>query len=160
MAGAMIEGNTGGRRAIDAPINMIPMIDLLASMIAFLLMTAVWVHVGQVRAQQPVSHAVDLPVLAPRDHLTLTLSPDSLQLGATAADRVTVPGRARRAERLGEQLRLRHAAAPQLRDVRIQSDGAVNYQDVVEAMDVVYAVWGAGLAQGRPLSDAVNIEFL
>lgn len=161
MAGAVVEsGGSGGRKSIDAPINMIPMIDLLASMIAFLLMTAVWVHSGQVRAQQPTSRSGDAPVVtAPAEHLTLTLSPDSLQVGATAADAVTLSGRAQRIERLREQLRQRHLAAPHVREVWIQSDGTVSYQDVVEAMDAVYSVWGAGLAPGRDLSDAVTIQF-
>lgn len=160
MAGAVIEGGgSNGRRSVDAPLNMIPMIDLLASMIAFLLMTAVWVQVGQVRARQPVSTPSDPTVVVPTDHLTLTLSPDSLQVGASAADAVVVSGRAQRVERLREQLRQRHQAAPHLREVWIQSDGAVSYQDIIEAMDAVYSVWGAGLAPGRSLSDAVSIQF-
>jgi len=152
-------GGSNGRRSVDAPLNMIPMIDLLASMIAFLLMTAVWVQVGQVRARQPVSTPSDPVVVAPADHVTLTLSPDSLQVGASAADAVVVSGRAQRVERLREQLRQRHQAAPHLREVWIQSDGAVSYQDIIEAMDAVYSVWGAGLAPGRSLSDAVSIQF-
>lgn len=160
MSGAVIEGPSGGRRAIDAPINMIPMIDLLASMIAFLLMTAVWVHAGQVRAQQPTSQPVDRPLVVPTEHLTLTLSPDSLQVGMTAADRETVGGRGGRADRLRALLARRREAAPHLREVWIQSDGAVDYQDVIAVMDTVYSVWGAGLAPGRPLSEAVTIQFM
>ena len=160
MSGAVIEGPSGGRRAIDAPINMIPMIDLLASMIAFLLMTAVWVHTGQVRARQPVSPPFDRPLVEPTEHLTLILSPDSLQVGITAADNETVAGRGGRADRLRALLARRHEAAPQLRDVWIQSDGSVDYQDVIAVMDTVYSVWGAGRPPGLPLSDAVTIQFM
>lgn len=160
MSGAVIEGPSGGRRAIDAPINMIPMIDLLASMIAFLLMTAVWVHAGQVRAQQPLSQPVDRPLVVPAERLSIILSPDSLQVGSTAADSETVGGRGGRADRLRALLGRRHEAAPQLRDVWIQSDGSVDYQDVIAVMDTVYSVWGAGLAPGRPLSEAVTIQFM
>lgn len=161
MAGVAVEGagGAGGRRSVDAPLNMVPMIDLLASMIAFLLMTAVWVHVGQVQATQPVSPSSEPTIVTPAEHLTVALSPDSVRVGATAADAVTVAGRTRRIERLRELLLRRHQAAPHLREVWIQSDGAVSYQDVVEAMDAVYSVWGAGVAPGRPLSDAVTIQF-
>ena len=159
MAGAVVEGASNGRRQVDSPINMIPMIDLLASMIAFLLMTAVWVHVGELQSRQPVSRPSDAPVVAPTAHLILVVSPDSVRVGETAVDAATVAGRERRVERLREQLRLRRAADPHLREVWIQSDGAVNYQDVVDVMDLVYSVWGDGLAPGRPLSDAVTIQF-
>ena len=138
---------------------MIPMIDLLASMIAFLLMTAVWVQVGALQSRQPVGRPVDAPAAAPAAHLTLVVSPDSVRVGETAVDATTVAGRAQRTQRLRELLRQRRAADPQLRDVWIQSDGAVNYQDVVDVMDLVYSVWGDGLAPGRPLGDAVTIQF-
>ncbi|MDB4932978.1 MAG: Biopolymer transport protein [Myxococcaceae bacterium] len=159
MAGAVVEGPSGGRRQVDSPINMIPMIDLLASMIAFLLMTAVWVEVGAVRATQPVSRPADAPAVDPAPHLTLMVSTDAVRVGETAADAATLAGRAGRVRRLSEALRLRHAADPHLRLVRIQSDGAVPYQDVIEVMDAVYSVWGDGLAPGRRASDAVTIEF-
>ena len=42
-----------GASATDAQINMVPMIDLLVSCIAFLLMTAVWTQIGAVQASQP-----------------------------------------------------------------------------------------------------------
>jgi biopolymer transport protein ExbD len=45
MAGALLgDGGSGGRRALDSDINLIPMIDLLFVTIAFLLVTAVWSH--------------------------------------------------------------------------------------------------------------------
>ena len=54
MGGVSVEGGGGGgKKAVDSNINMVPMIDLLVSCIAFLLMTAVWVQTGAVEAQQP-----------------------------------------------------------------------------------------------------------
>lgn len=53
MAGVSVEAGGGGRRTVDSNVNMVPMIDLLLSTIAFLLMTAVWTQTGAVRAAQP-----------------------------------------------------------------------------------------------------------
>lgn len=43
-------GKSGGRREVDAELNLIPFIDLLSVLILFLLMTAVWVQVSQMSA--------------------------------------------------------------------------------------------------------------
>jgi biopolymer transport protein ExbD len=45
---------TGGRRALDSEINMIPMIDLLMVTISFLLITAVWSHMARLNADAQV----------------------------------------------------------------------------------------------------------
>jgi biopolymer transport protein ExbD len=55
MAGVSVdEGGKGGRRSLDAEINMIPMIDLLMCLIAFLLLTAVWSTMARVNANANV----------------------------------------------------------------------------------------------------------
>lgn len=55
MAGVSVdEGGKGGRRSLDSEINMIPMIDLLMCLIAFLLLTAVWSTMSRVNANANV----------------------------------------------------------------------------------------------------------
>jgi biopolymer transport protein ExbD len=52
MAGGMDLGGRGrGKKPLDAVINLVPFIDLMAVTIAFLLITAVWTQTGA----QPVS---------------------------------------------------------------------------------------------------------
>jgi biopolymer transport protein ExbD len=43
-------GNKDGRREVDAELNLIPFIDLLSTLILFLLLTVVWVQVSQMSA--------------------------------------------------------------------------------------------------------------
>jgi biopolymer transport protein ExbD len=43
-------GSSGGRRNVDAELNLIPFIDLLSVCILFLLMTAVWVEIAKMSA--------------------------------------------------------------------------------------------------------------
>jgi biopolymer transport protein ExbD len=50
MAGVSVDGEKGGKRKVDAEINMIPMIDLLMVTISFLLITAVWSHSSRLEA--------------------------------------------------------------------------------------------------------------
>jgi len=42
----------GGKRSLDAEINLVPFIDLLSMCICFLLMTAIWVEIGSVQIRQ------------------------------------------------------------------------------------------------------------
>lgn len=51
----MAPSQSGGRRSVDAEINLVPFIDLLCSLIAFLLMTAVWAQVASLEVQQTAS---------------------------------------------------------------------------------------------------------
>ncbi len=52
-------GRKGGRRSVDAELNLIPFIDLLSTCILFLLMTAVWVQVSKMSAlSQPSGEAL------------------------------------------------------------------------------------------------------
>ncbi len=51
-------GSKGGRRGVDAELNLIPFIDLLSVCILFLLMTAVWVQISKMSAfSQPSGEA-------------------------------------------------------------------------------------------------------
>jgi biopolymer transport protein ExbD len=85
MAGLAVGGGErgfGGRRALDSDLNMVPMIDLLMVLIAFLLVTAVWSSMarmegradvpGQETGPTPVAHERSLHVdMRPLDHYVL-----------------------------------------------------------------------------------------
>src|SRR5512136_510612 len=53
--GTPVPESSGGRgrsrRALDATINVVPAIDLLACTISFLLFTAVWTQISRLQAQ-------------------------------------------------------------------------------------------------------------
>ena len=51
MAGGMDLGQGGNRgpKPLDAAINLVPFIDLMACTIAFLIMTAVWTQLGRLQ---------------------------------------------------------------------------------------------------------------
>jgi biopolymer transport protein ExbD len=46
MGGAAPEPGKGGKRALDAAINLVPYIDLLMTIMTFLVMTAVWTQIA------------------------------------------------------------------------------------------------------------------
>jgi biopolymer transport protein ExbD len=115
----------GGRRALDATLNLVPFIDLLSCCIAFLLITAVWTQIARVDVNTAGEGAAveEAPAATP---WTLYLTRDAWTLrapdGATlAAERGTLASLLR-GHGVHEPLQLRAA------------DG-VAYATLVEALD-------------------------
>lgn len=147
MGGVSVEsgGGGGGKKSVDVAINMVPMIDLLISCIAFLLMTAVWTQIGAVQASQPRgAPAPDQPQDTPQDQLKVQISPTNLKVGVNATDMrdITSTGD-QRYDELRTMLTERHRANAQNREVWLQPDTAVQYADIIRVMDVVYEVFGS-----------------
>ena len=45
-------GGKSGKKPLNAELNLVPYIDLLTCMVAFLLITAVWTQLARLQAQQ------------------------------------------------------------------------------------------------------------
>ena len=98
MAGFNVDSAPAGRRPIDSEINMIPMIDLLVSCIAFLLITAVWSQMARIQASAlvPGDPTKPLTTQAPDPTLHVEIkSPDAFSLvwrqGSTILSTTDVP---------------------------------------------------------------------
>jgi len=156
MGGVSVEGGGGGgKKSVDANINMVPMIDLLVSCIAFLLMTAVWVQTGAVEAQQPrgaPSQPQDSPP-EPQEQLKIQIQQSGLRVGTNAADMRDLQGQ-QRFDELANVLRQRLQANQQNREVWLQPDSVVHYEDIILVMDKVYSVYGSAAR------NEVTIRFL
>src|SRR5260370_17303865 len=73
MAGAAPQEHTGkgGKKALDAELNLVPFIDLLSCCISFLLITAVWTQIAGLQVassggppeQQKQETAIDVKLL-------------------------------------------------------------------------------------------------
>ncbi|MFO0556384.1 MAG: biopolymer transporter ExbD [Polyangiales bacterium] len=144
MAGVSTDsGAKGGRKSVDQQINMIPFIDLLVSLIAFLLMTAVWVQSGALAAQQP-NNAPSDQVLAPPppvDQLRVELAAGAFRVGTNAANITSIPRGPGELDRLRAALRT-HRAQLTNHEVWVQPDSSVHFNDVARVMDAIYEVWG------------------
>lgn len=159
--GSSVPGaRAGGRRSLDAEVNMVPMIDLMVACIAFLLMTAVWTQTGALHAQQPVHHASDEPVPVPvQERLKITVSPDSLRVGVNAADVQSITG----PDQLGQLRRVlaaRRVNDPIARAVSVSPDSSVPFDQVALVMDAVYDVWSRGQPPGNPRAAAVDLQLM
>jgi biopolymer transport protein ExbD len=116
----------GGRRALDATLNLVPFIDLLSCCIAFLLITAVWTTIARV----DVAPAGGEGEGAASPAWTLRIAPDGWTLrapgGATSAAAHTT---------LAALLRANAVAEPLV----VRATDKVSYATVIDALDVVRA---------------------
>ena len=70
MGGAAIadSGGSRGKKALDAELNLVPFIDLLCSLISFLLATAVWTQIARLELKQGNAAPPDPNTPPPEKH--------------------------------------------------------------------------------------------
>lgn len=134
MAGGMDLGTgvRGGKKPLDAAINLVPFIDLMAVTISFLIMTAVWTQVGRISVSQGgAGEATGDPVAVLEAHVT----PTGLELktGTLVLGTVKVTDDPKKLRDLLQQFRKEFPAAEQ---VTLTVDDDVVYDRVVRFIDV------------------------
>ena len=145
MAGAAPQPHTkGGKKALDAEINLVPFIDLLSCCISFLLITAVWTQIaglqvassgGPPEPQQKQEQTVDLKLLLTEKGYQLTMPGAAVEIpkvavagpsGQLAFDRRT----------LADKLRTLKVSLPDQSAITVQPEDAVAYDDLVSTVDI------------------------
>jgi biopolymer transport protein ExbD len=128
-----------GRKALDADLNLVPFIDLLVCCICFLLLTAAWTQLAQIRGFQrpervPGAGAVPPPIAT---RLVLLVGDDGYTLSA-GPERLVIPrhGAAYDLERLGRQLRAIRAGRSESPELTVAVEDGVPYRQLIVAMDV------------------------
>jgi biopolymer transport protein TolR len=132
----------GNRRRLVADLNLVPYIDLLTCMVAFLLITAVWTQLArlEVRQKAPGIEGSENGLVTPKvmvlvvdDGFSIVVDQDRVPLARTGADYDFT----RLALELGKVKR----AMPDKDDVQVASADAVDFATLVRTMDTVL---GAG----------------
>jgi biopolymer transport protein TolR len=155
MAGGMDPGGggKGGKKALDTAINLVPFIDLMAVTISFLIMTAVWNQIGRLTVTQ--SGGPSDPSSAPPDMKTLPLNLLITERGFTLSSggsMVEIPkvknayvfchanGEDRIDDKCEENtligaLRKVKAEVPDQRNITVQCEDGIKYDDLVRVID-------------------------
>jgi biopolymer transport protein ExbD len=142
----------GDKKSLNVELNLVPFIDLMSCLTAFLLVTAVWVNIAQINIQpkgktrdqaqvQQDDEHVTLSVLVQADQIWVGLSrlPDAFQ---------TIPkkGEDQDWEKFEATLK-EHKASEYFSsrsDLEIAAESTtaspVKYQDIIHAMDVAVKV--------------------
>lgn len=144
MAGGMDvgQGGKGGKKPLDVAINLVPFIDLMAVTISFLIMTAVWTHIGRLQvAQSGPSDSSEqteekkipvVRVLASPAEIRLTI--DDTDHGVWPLDRSGPNGQLNLAPLAAKLAQIR-TDIPEQQTVIVTPNDKLKYEDLVRLID-------------------------
>ena len=142
MASAAPQEHTGkgGKKSLDAELNLVPFIDLLSCCISFLLITAVWTQIAGLQVassggppdQQKQETTIDVKLLLTEKGYSITMPGAQVDIpkvagtdGQPAFDRKT----------LAEKLKTLKSTLPDQTAITVEPEDAVAYDDLVSTVD-------------------------
>jgi len=143
MAGAAPQEHTGkgGKKSLDAELNLVPFIDLLSCCISFLLITAVWTQIaglqvassgGPPETPQKQENTVDVKLLLSDKGYSLSIPNGLVEIPKVAGKDVAM---AYDKKTLEEKLKTLKASVPDQTAITVQPEDSVAYADLVETVD-------------------------
>ena len=130
-------GGKGGKKSVNADLNLVPYIDLLTCMVSFLLITAVWSQLARLEAHQKGQGQAgeDTP---PEKQLKLVVVVNDEGFNVVAdQDQQPIPkkGTEYDFEKLGTELKKLKDAHPDKGDVQVASEDQIKFEVLVRTMD-------------------------
>src|SRR5258708_4126051 len=131
----------GGKKPLDAAINLVPFIDLLSCCISFLLITAVWTQLARMDVQQKGQGAAGSTDEKPPENqvnLTLFIDKDGYIFQKSTGESTPIPMKGDDYDyaKLSEILQKAKTDYPEKNDLAVKADDAVIYQKIIKTMDV------------------------
>lgn len=128
----------GGRRPLDASINLVPFIDLLSCCISFLLITAVWVNMAQMDVAHKGKGGAPAAA-APQVSLSVQLTPDAHVFRTSDGQRIQVPllGQGYDYARLAREMTRVRSERPECDEIVLHATDQVRYDDIIRTLDVL-----------------------
>ena len=153
----------GGKKPLDASLNLVPFIDLLSCCISFLLITAVWTQLARMDVQQKgragrchrreaagERRAADLVHRQGRLHLR--------QVDRRVDTPIPKKGEEYDYVKLADTLKDAKTAYPDKNDIKVKSDDDVIYNNIIRTMDVVLSNKFPDVSLGRQGSGDVAMS--
>jgi biopolymer transport protein TolR len=130
---------SGGKKSLTADLNLVPYIDLLTCMVAFLLITAVWTQLAQLNVQQRGPGGdVDSP--APMTRMVLLVGDEGFNL-LVGDERQSIPRQAGTYDfaALARHLKQAKQNHPDKDDLQIAAEDTVIFEPLSQTMDTAIA---------------------
>lgn len=153
--GASIPENGGRRgkkkRPLDAVINVVPAIDLLACTISFLLFTAVWTQISRLQVQAAGAEGAPAADEKKQIQVTVTLGDRGMTLTTSTGASIEIPALGKNPEAqpiqdlktLAQKLKQLKNEFPDQASVTVAAEDGILYRDLVRVIDTAV---GVGLA--------------
>jgi biopolymer transport protein ExbD len=131
----------GGKKPLDAQINLVPFIDLLSCCLSFLLITAVWTQLARMDVTQKGQGAAGSADEKPPENqvsLTLYVDKDGYTFSKSTGESTQIPMKGEDYDyaKLAEVLAKAKVAHPDKTDLAVKSDDSVIYSRIIHTMDV------------------------
>ena len=148
-----IDGGGGDRKKpLNAELNLVPYIDLLTCMVAFLLITAVWTQLARLKVDQHGQGPIDTLDATDKTKIAVVVHDDGFNL-IVGSDQKPLPRKAGALDyaTLAVELAAVKRAHPDRTDAQVISADNVAFDSIVRTMDATMSAGFADLA----LLDAV-----
>ena len=137
MGVAVETGGKAGKKSVNADLNLVPYIDLLTCMVAFLLITAVWSQLARLNVHQKGQGQAgeDTP---PEKVFKLVVVVNSEGYNLVAdQDQQPIPKRGDNYdfEKLAGELKKLKDSHPDKTDIQVASEDAIKFEVLVKTMD-------------------------
>lgn len=156
MGGVSVDtGGKGGKKSLDTELNLVPYIDLLMTIMTFLIMTAVWTQIAMLEVQNAQSGPPDSPPEEKKDPIPpvlVLITENALKIQEEGGEPREFPKGNEgfdltAAKAVFDQLK---QARPERVEVKMTAEDGVQYTDIVGVIDTAT---GSGLT-GITLSPA------
>jgi biopolymer transport protein TolR len=132
----------GGKKPVDAAINLVPFIDLLSCCISFLLITAVWTQLARMDVQQKTPGAANATDEKPPENqvnLTVFVDKDGYIFSKSTGESTSIPLKDNDYDyaKLQEILVKAKGDYPEKNDLAVKADDTILYDKIIKTIDVV-----------------------
>jgi biopolymer transport protein ExbD len=140
--GVQVEGGKGRGKGMMVDLNLVPFIDFMSCLIAFLMITAVWTEIHSLNIEQNVSPPDQPPEeIPPPDEvppLTVHVRGDGHWIGRKVEEGTNIPklGDSYDYVKLEEVMAKDHETYPDKDQVIINTDDGVKYEEMVKVLDM------------------------
>lgn len=139
--GVSVEGGKGRGKSMMVDLNLVPFIDFMSCLIAFLMIAAVWTQISAIEVEQSISPPnqetppEDTP---PQPPLTVHVKADGHWIARKAEEGVNIPklGEEYDYTKLRELMSKDHETFPTEEMVVINTDDGVAYEEMVKVLDM------------------------
>jgi biopolymer transport protein ExbD len=135
-------GGKSGKKPLNADLNLVPYIDLLTCMVAFLLITAVWSQLARLNVHQkgqgqagedtPPEKVFKLIVLVNGEGFNLVADQDQQP--------IPKKGESYDFEKLSDELKKIKDGHPDKTDIQVASEDTIKFDTLVRTMDAAMTV--------------------
>jgi len=132
-----VQGGKSRRKPLNADLNLVPYIDLLTCMVAFLLITAVWTQLARLSAQQKgQGQAGEETPPVQQDKIIVIVNQEGFNL-VVGQDQTPIPKRGSDYdfETLATNLKKAKDSHPDKNDVQVASEDQIVFDTLIRTMD-------------------------